>query len=158
MTTDYLENVLGAQIFTPDPICLLPVDGSVFKKDALNLEVICTAAMQRSICDFLEYLTSIGNKIGMYNIILYVDGEFAPSAFTVRPVSGAIKSYLIKNRVLGYPFCQLFFRGSCLVCGDILTRPVQEALVRNNEEYQFFGNQVTSTASAFLTQSRELQF
>lgn len=65
----------------------------------------------------------------------YVDGDFNEGARHVRPVSGAIKSYLIRREIFGYPFCQVFYHNQCVIHGDPLDPATQQQIIKMVEKY-----------------------
>lgn len=93
-----------------------PIDKESFCLEKINLEFVLADVQFPAIREFVGRL----RKPNKTTIHYYVDGESGGASGHVRPVSGAIKSYLITREIYGYPFCQVFYHNQCVIHGDPL--------------------------------------
>ena len=98
-----------------------PIDKESFCLEKINLEFILADVQLPAIQEFVGRL----RKPHKVTVHYYVDGDFDEGARHTRPVSGAIKSYLIRREIFGYPFCQVFYHNQCVIHGDPLDPATQ---------------------------------
>lgn len=123
-----------------------PIDRDTFSLEKINLEFVLADVQFSAVRALVRRL----RKPQKVTVHYYVDGEPENAPEHVRPVSGAIKSYLIEREVYGYPFCQVFYHNQCVIYGDPLDPGTQERIVNMVEKYVLI--EETAQTSEFVTQ------
>lgn len=123
-----------------------PIDKDSFSLEKINLEFILADVQLPAVRELVRQL----RKPHKVTIHYYVDGDPGEDSGRIRPVSGAIKSYLIKREIYGYPFCQVFYHNQCVIHGDPLDPATQQQIIKMVEKYILI--EEAGQASEFVTQ------